>query len=295
MADEVPTQVASDRLSNPPAQPAPVALVTGASSGIGRATALLLARHGYRVAVTARREDLLEELAEEGRAMNADICALPGDLGDLDFAASLPETVVEEGGRLDVVVNNAAMPMHKQIFRVTTEDVRRTMTVNFSSAAALTLAALPIFLREGAGVIVNVSSIAAKVVPTHEAVYAASKAAMNAFTEGLWNDLHGTGIHVGLVHPGPIDTEIWSKLDEPGAYSGKRHPAERVAEAVLEVIEQHKLEITIPRRDPGLLAARVLRTLWPSLLRRGVRANDPVTPEMIETARERARRQAPDD
>lgn len=277
------------------AAPAPVALVTGASSGIGRVTALLLARRGWRVAVTARREDLLEELAAEGRAMNADVCVLPGDLGDLDFAASLPGLVEEEGGRLDAVVNNAAMPLHKQVFHTTPADVRRVLDVNFSAAAVIALAAIPIFLRAGRGSIVNVSSIAAKVVPTHEAVYAASKAAMNAFTEGLASDLHGTGIHVGLVHPGPIDTEIWSKLDEPGAYSGRLHPAESVAEGVLELIERKRFEITIPRRDPGLMAAGVLRMLWPSMLRRGVRAQDPVTPEMIEAARARARRDAPRD
>ncbi len=281
--------------ATPDGRPAPVALVTGASSGIGRATALLLARRGYRVAVTARREDLLESLAEEGRAFNADVCVLPGDLADAGFAASLPETVVEEGGRLDVVVNNAAIPMHKQIFETTVADVERTLAVNFTAAAAITLHAIPIFLREGGGTIVNVSSIAAKVAPTHEAVYAASKAAMNAFTEALFNDLHGTGIHVGLVHPGPIDTEIWSKLEEPGHYAGKLYPAESVAEGVLEVIERRRREVTIPKRNPGLVMARVLRVIWPSMLRRGVRAQDPVTDEMIEAARERARRDAPTD
>jgi short-subunit dehydrogenase len=275
--------------------PAPVALVTGASSGIGWATALLLARRGFRVAVTARREARLEALAAEGRSFNADVCVLPGDLGDLDFAASLPERVVEEGGRLDVVVNNAAMPMHKQIFKTTLTDVRRTVDVNFSAAAVITLAAIPVFLRRGSGTVVNVSSIAARVVPSHEAVYAASKAAMNAFTEGLWNDLHGTDIHVGLVHPGPIDTEIWSKLDEPGHYAGPLHSADAVAEGVLEVIERRRREVTIPRRDPGLVTAKLLRGLWPALLRRGVRARDPVTPEMIEAARTRARRDAPSD
>jgi len=275
--------------------PAPVALVTGASSGIGRATALLLARRGYRVAVTARREDRLEELAEEGRAINADVCVLPGDLADLDFAASLPATVVDEGGRLDVVVNNAAMPLHKQIFATTPDDVARTMAVNFTSAAAITLAAIPVFLRQGGGTIVNVSSIAARIVPTHESVYAASKAAMNAFTEGLWNDLHGSGIHVGLVHPGPIDTEIWSKLEEPGHYAGRLYPAESVADGVLEVIERRKLEVTIPKRNPGLVTARWLRVLWPSMLRRGVRAQDPVTKEMLDAARARAVREAPPD
>jgi short-subunit dehydrogenase len=272
---------------------APVTLVTGASSGIGRATALTLARRGHRVAITARREDLLEELAAEARTFNADVCVLPGDLGDVGFAASLPETVVEEGGHLDVVVNNAATPLHKQIFHTSAADVQRTLAVNFTSAAAITLAAIPVFLRQGGGAIVNVSSIAAKIVPSHEAVYAASKAAMEAFTEGLWNDLHGSGIHVGLVRPGPIDTEIWSKLDQPGHYSGKLFPAQDVADAILDVIERRARAVTVPKRDVKLIAARVLHALWPSLLRRGVRAQDPVTREMLEAARDRARREAP--
>lgn len=271
----------------------PSALVTGASSGIGRVTALAFARAGYDVAVTARRVDRLAALVAECAGHGARTLALPGDLADEGFASALCDRAEEGLGRLDVLVNNAAQPLHKQLYETSLADAARVMQVNFMAAVATTLSAIPIMLRQGGGAIVNVSSIAAKVVPTHEALYAASKAALDAFSDGLVNDLHGSGIHVGLVHPGPIDTEIWSKLEEPGFYSGRRYPAECVADAVLEVVRRGAHEIYVPRRNPALVTARWLRILWPALLRRGLRANDPVTPEMLEAARARARAARP--
>jgi len=275
----------------PGGQPAPQrsALVTGASSGIGWATAQTFARAGYDLAVTARREDRLHALAAECSGHGIRVCVLPGDLADAAFAAGLCDRAEAALGRLDVLVNNAAQPLHKQLYRTTLADAARVMQVNFMAAVATTLSAIPIMLRAGGGTIVNVSSIAAKVVPTHEALYAASKAALNAFSDGLVNDLHGSGIRVGLVHPGPIETEIWSKLEEPGFYSGRLYPAESVADAVLEVVRGGAQEIYVPRRSPALATARWLRILWPGLLRRGLRAHDPVTPEMLEAARARAR------
>src|SRR5690606_7261929 len=111
-------------------------------------------------------------------------------------------------------------------------------------------AAIPYMLARDGGTIVNVSSFAAKVAPPREALYAASKAALNAFSEGLWSDLAGSGIHVALVNPGPIDTEIWEKEDEPPAYDGKKHPPEIVADAIFEAIEKRLYEVTVPRRSP---------------------------------------------
>jgi short-subunit dehydrogenase len=151
-----------------------------------------------------------------------------------------------------------------------------------------TMAAIPYMLRQGGGTIVNVSSFAAKVSPPREGIYAASKAAMNAFSEGLWNDLAGSNIHVAIVNPGPIDTEIWEKEDEPPTYSGRKHPPEIVTEAIFEAIERRRHEITVPRRSPMLLAARLLRLFFPSLLRYGMAQTDPVPADVIERARRRA-------
>jgi short-subunit dehydrogenase len=145
-------------------------------------------------------------------------------------------------------------------------------------------------LREGGGSIVNVSSFAAVVAPPREALYAASKGAMTAFTEGLWNDLEGSGIHVALVVPGAIDTEIWDKQEETTAYDGAKAPPEQVTAAIFEVIEKRRKEITVPRRKPDLMLARLLRFAFPGLLRLGLSRMDPVPDEVIERARERARR-----
>jgi short-subunit dehydrogenase len=143
-------------------------------------------------------------------------------------------------------------------------------------------------LRQGSGTIVNVSSFAAKVTPPREAIYAASKAAMNAFSEGLWHDLEGTGIHVAIVNPGPIDTEIWAKDDEPSGYRGPKYPTQVVVDAILDAVERRVHEVTVPRRNPQLVTARLLRLVAPSVLRRGMARMEPVKPEDIAAARRRA-------
>jgi short-subunit dehydrogenase len=143
-------------------------------------------------------------------------------------------------------------------------------------------------LREGGGAIVNVSSFASLVVPPREGVYAASKAALDAFSEGLWLDLAGSKVHVALVRPGPIDTEIWDKRQQQSGYRGKRWPARDVAGAVLEAIERSEHEVMVPRRNPGLVAAHWLRRIAPGLLRWTMGRMDPVPADAIAKARARA-------
>src|SRR5262249_21058976 len=121
-----------------------------------------------------------------------------------------------------------------------------------------------------------------------ESLYAASKAALNSFTEGLWNDLKGSNIHVALINPGPIDTEIWLKEDEPPTYNGKKYPPEIVTDAIFEAIEKRRYEMTIPKRNPMLITARLLRLLAPGVLRFGMAKTDPVPYDVIEKARARA-------
>jgi short-subunit dehydrogenase len=187
-------------------------------------------------------------------------------------------------------VNNAAISKHKQIYHVSAAEAEYVMDVNFRSCLWTTLAAIPEMLRAGGGSIVNVSSFAAHVVPPREAIYAASKAAMSAFTEGLWNDLEGSNIHAALVIPGAIDTEIWDKEDEPVAFDGAKAPPEVVTAAIFEAIEKRRREITVPKRKLDLMTARFLRFAFPAVLRAGMRRMDPVPKEVVERARERARR-----
>jgi len=269
-----------------------VAVVTGASSGIGRATARALAQRGNTVVAVARREALLREVAVECQSGAPKSSYLAGDLGERGFAEGAIEETVARYGRIDVLVNNAAIPFRKLFYETSVEDVEDALRVNFLSCVWTTYAALPHMLRQGGGAIANVSSFASKVVPTHETLYAASKCAMNGFSEGLWNELAGSNIHVALVHPGPIDTEIWDKGDHPDAYRGTKFPPEMVADAILDAIERERHELTVPRRNLQLMVARLLRLVAPSLLRAGVRRMDPVPPEALAAAREGARRGA---
>jgi uncharacterized protein len=273
---------------------AKVAVVTGASSGIGRVTALTLARAGATVVATARRESLLQEVSAACREHTPDSCHIAGDLGEKAFAEKLVEETVERFGRIDILVNNAAVPMHRPIYKISVEEAEEVMRINFLSCLWTSFAAIPHMLIQGeaseeGGVIVNVSSFAATVVPTHETIYAASKGAMNGFTRGLWNDLAGSGIHCVLVIPGPIDTEIWDKLEDDNAYSGTRYPAQLVADEILTAIRERRFEVTVPRRNPQLVTARLLATLIPSLIRKGVARMNPIAPQLVRDAIARAR------
>jgi len=267
-----------------------VVIVTGASSGIGWVTAEAFAARGAIVVAVARREENLKRLIEACRALSPASGYLAGDLGERSFAERVVDDTIARHGRIDVLVNNAAITKHKQIWHVSADEVERVMNVNFLSCVWTTLAALPHMLVAGSGTIVNVSSFAAEVVPPREAVYGASKAALHAFTQGLWNDLEGSNLHAALVIPGAIDTEIWEKGDEPLSYQGRRASPQVVTDAIFEAIEKRRHEITAPRRRLDLNAARALRRLWPAMLRAGMRRMDPVPPAIVERARERARK-----
>ncbi len=267
-----------------------VVIVTGASSGIGYVTAKAFAQRGSTVVAVARRVPQLQQLIGECQAHAPTSSYLAGDLGVQDFAEQVVHDTVARHGRLDILINNAGMSKHKQIYHTSAEEADRVMRVNFMSAVWTTLAAIPYMLRDGGGTIVNVSSFAAIVSPPRESFYAASKAAMNGFTQGLWNDLAGSNIHVALINPGPIDTEIWLKEDEPPAYNGRKYPPEIVSDVIFEAIEKRRYEITVPRYSAQLITARILRSLFPPLLRRGMAWMDPVPTEVIEKARTRARK-----
>jgi short-subunit dehydrogenase len=271
--------------------PGSVVIVTGASSGIGYATVRELARRGATVLAVARREERLRALLDACRSGSPASGYLAGDLGERGFAERVVAECVERHGRLDALVNNHAVPKHKHALHTSAEEAEQVLRINFLSCVWTSYAALPVLLRQpDGGTIVNVSSVAAQVVPPREGLYAASKAALDAFTAGLWNDLAGSGVHVGLVTPGPIATEIWEKQDEPAGFSGRKHPPEIVVHAILRVIEEGAYQLTAPARDPGLLSARLLRWLAPGLLRAGMARMEPVPPALIEAARERARR-----
>ena len=224
-----------------------IVLVTGASSGIGAATARLLAEQGTTVALVARRGDRLEEVLADCLPHAPASRYWAADLSDPSGAADLVLEIWDTLGHLDVVINNAGIPMRKPVTRLTMADVERVMTVNYLSPVAITLAVLPRMLERGGGVLVNVSSLGGRLGIVTEAAYSGSKFALAGWSEAIAADLVGTGVRIKLVLPGAIDTEIW---DQPGnedpVYHGPLVPAEEVAAGIVSALDGDRFEHYLP-------------------------------------------------
>jgi NAD(P)-dependent dehydrogenase (short-subunit alcohol dehydrogenase family) len=225
-----------------------VAVVTGASSGIGRAVAVGLAGRGATVVVAARRVDRLEATAATCRERTPASLAVPTDVGDGEQCRRLVATAEERLGRVDIVVNDAGVSLHRHALDTGAPDVERVLRVNFLGAVHTTLAALPGMVRRAHGAVVNVTSVAGYLPNPKESAYGASKAALHLWTHGLAVDLHGTGVHLGTLSPGPVDTEIWDWDETPSSYRGRKYPPELVADGVARMIERRLPHLTVPRR-----------------------------------------------
>jgi short-subunit dehydrogenase len=223
------------------------ALITGASSGIGAATARRFAAQGTTVALVARRADRLEEVAADCRKGAPESRWWSADLSDPESAAALAVQIWDGLGPIDVLVNNAGIPLRRTAERLTLAEVQRAMSVNYFSPVAITLALLPRFIERGSGTIVNVSSLGGRLGITHEAAYCGSKFAMAGWSESLAADLWGTGVQVRLVLPGAIDTEIWDQPDnDPPDYAGPLAPADEVAEGIVACVGSPQFEHYVP-------------------------------------------------
>lgn len=188
-----------------------VALVTGASSGIGRATARRLAREGMRVVLASRRVERLEELAKDLAALGADAFAQPVDLRDEDSIEELFATVRERFGGVDVLVNNAGLGHHAPLVSGSTEAWREMLEVNVLALCVCTREAVRDMRARGdVGHVVHISSMAAHRVPAGSGVYSATKYAVRSLTEGLRLELRemGSAIRVSAISPGYVETEF---------------------------------------------------------------------------------------
>jgi short-subunit dehydrogenase len=224
-----------------------IAMVTGASSGIGAATARALAAQGTTVALVARRADRLDAVVADCTGPAPRSRRWVADLSDPDVAAAVALDVWDTFGHVDVVVNNAGVPMRRPVTRLTMADVERAMRINYLSPVAITLAVLPRMLERGAGTIVNVSSVGGRLGITTESAYSASKFALAGWTEAAAIDLDGTGVRLRLVLPGPIDTEIWDQPDNDApVYTGPLAPPEEVADGIVAAIDSDRFEHYVP-------------------------------------------------
>lgn len=243
-------------------RPAPVAIVTGASSGIGRALALELARLGYRLALAARNAEKLEVTAHECRQAAApEVIAQPTDVSRREDCQALIEAAVRGFGRIDLLVNNAGMSM-RALFRDTEIDVlERLMAVNFWGAVYCTKYALP-HLLESQGSVVGVSSIAGfKGLPGRTG-YSASKFALNGFLETLRVENRRTGLHVLIAAPGFTASNIrQTALAGDGRAQGESPRSEDQMMSAGEVAAH--IVRAVQRRRPYLVLTREGKlTVW---------------------------------
>jgi NADP-dependent 3-hydroxy acid dehydrogenase YdfG len=195
-----------------------VALVTGASSGIGAATARALAAQGASVALAARRADRLEQLSTEINAMNARTLVLDTDVTDPAQAEGAVERTVRELGRLDTVINNAGVMLLGPIENAPLEEWERMVKLNQLGALYIAHAALPHLLEAAASGprrvadLVNVSSVAGRIARRNSGVYNLTKFGIGAFSESLRQEVTGRHVRVSLVEPGAVETELMNHL-----------------------------------------------------------------------------------
>jgi len=229
----------SNTVANKPGAPRR-AVVTGASVGIGLATAKALVTHGFRVALVARNRERLEDAA---RTCGGNAFAIPCDVGETESVDRARVQIVKElGGAPDLVVNNAGQFRLASVEHETAEDLSSTLETNVVGAFRILKAFLPSMRAAGSGHVVTIGSIADHVAFPDNAAYAASKYALRALHTVLREETRGSGVRATLISPGPVDTPLWDVIN-PDARPGftpraKMLSASAVANAVLWVATQ---------------------------------------------------------
>lgn len=262
-----------------------VALVTGASRGIGAAIAEALAKTGCHVALAARSEGAIDALAARlSQQYGVQAVSLPTDLSDETNGEAMVQATVAAWGRIDILVNNAGAGIYGDMASLRSTDLRATFDVNFFAPVAAMRAAVPHMRAQGDGVIVNIGSIVGKFPQPLGGGYSASKYALHAVSGAARAELKSDNIAVVLVCPGLTDTEFaaHSRISVPGLEDmrGERHaplrgvPVERVARRVVTAIRRREREVYISLFDRlVVLGAQLLPGLfeWGLLLATQIR------------------------
>jgi short-subunit dehydrogenase len=239
----------------------PSAIITGGSQGIGKATAILFARKGYDLVITARKPEVLEAAAAEVRAIGTKVLALPCDVSQEEDVNTLISKALEYFGSIDVLINNAGVCMSGPIEHTTLSDWHRIIDVNLWGYIHTIHAILPHFIARGTGTIINVGSIGGKLPLPEMTVYCTSKYAITGLTETLRLELKPKGIHVGAVHPGATNSNFMERAQFRGSSEQEaekrrnsmssflKSPAaskpEDVADAVWDAVKHQKDEVVV--------------------------------------------------
>ena len=223
-----------------------VAVVTGASSGIGEATARALAAEGAAVVAGARRKERLDRLIEEVTRVGGKAIAVECDVTDEVQAHNLVQRALEEYGRIDILVNNAGVMLLSTVGKGLSDQWRQMFEVNVMGLLYATDAAIGPMKEQGSGHLVNISSVAGrKVTRDSSGVYAGTKHAVNAISEGLRQELLDDNIRVSIVGPGAVETELPDHITDEDAREGlsgllslERLQAEDIADAIVYAVTQ---------------------------------------------------------
>jgi len=255
-----------------------VAIVTGASAGIGRATARALASAGLRVAACARRRERLDELAATISAAGGEAAVYPLDVTDGPAVRGMADQVAGRWGKIDVLVNNAGRGLSATFEDSRPEELRELLELNVVAAFTATQAVLPRMRSQGHGHVINVSSIVGQRGVPYRSVYSATKFALGGLSEALRVELAGTGIRVSLVYPITTATEfhdVESRRAGPGLL-GPVQSSEHVARCILRCIRRPRPEVYPywPSRllaVANVIAPRLVDAGMGRLFRRGIR------------------------
>lgn len=227
------------------------ALITGASSGIGAATALRLAQDGMRVILVARRQDRLESLVDDIRSRHGEAAFIRADLTSLEERESVFDQVTREWGTPDVLVNNAGIAWYGYYHEMEWETARSLCQLNVEAVMHMTRRFLPGMVSRGSGLVVNIGSIIGKMPTQGTVMYSASKSFLDTFSISLYRELRGSGVTVSVMRPGPIITEFFDRTEQ--SPNGRRIPAERfaipaerVAKAVARLIRRPRKVVYVP-------------------------------------------------
>jgi len=228
-----------------------VVIVTGASAGIGRETALEFARQGAHVVLAARREDRLRALAAEIGRMGAEVLVVPADVARTEDVQRMVQAAVDRFGRVDVLVNNAGFGFSGTVEETTEADMRELMDVNYMGAFNAIRAVLPHMRRQGRGHIVNVASVVGKLAFPYHGAYSATKFAMVGLTEALRGELDGSGVTATVVLPGTTRTDFFEAQrtndGHVSAPTGPQQDPDAVARAIVRSVRRPAPEVNMVR------------------------------------------------
>ena len=223
-------------------------LITGASSGIGRETAIEFAKLGANLILVARRKDKLKQTEDELKKYNVSISACQCDVSKKDQVKEMSETVLEKFSSVDILVNNAGFAIYGSVSDLSINDIESQMETNYFGMVYCIKNFLPSMLKKESGHIVNVASVAASFGLPGIASYCASKFAMLGFSEGLKHELKDTGIEITVVSPIMVRTNFFDhpSFEKMPKYSPTSLDPKTVAKTILKAANSSRLEIIVP-------------------------------------------------